>query len=256
SRPARSGRTERPCSTPCSRCTEPRRRARRGGRPSWRPATARSRRPGGRCRQRRRRARAPRYEARTPGLPCNHMVAQMDVTYEVDGTTMVGRLARPDRDGRRPGVLIAHEGNGLDDVQKARPARFAELGYVAFALDYHGGGRPLEDRAAINARLKALGDHPGRTRRIARAGLDILRRENPTKVAAVGYCFGGTLVLELGRSGADLAAIVGFHPGLTTKRPEDSVHIRGPVLMCVGADDPLIRVEQRLAFEAEMRAAG
>ncbi|HKA03179.1 MAG TPA: dienelactone hydrolase family protein [Acidimicrobiales bacterium] len=184
------------------------------------------------------------------------MVAQMDVTYEVDGTTMVGRLARPDRDGRRPGVLIAHEGNGLDDVQKARPARFAELGYVAFALDYHGGGRPLEDRAAINARLKALGDHPGRTRRIARAGLDILRRENPTKVAAVGYCFGGTLVLELGRSGADLAAIVGFHPGLTTKRPEDSVHIRGPVLMCVGADDPLIRVEQRLAFEAEMRAAG
>lgn len=199
---------------------------------------------------------SPRYGPGIRLLCCNHMVAQTDVAYEVDDTTMVGRLARPDGDGRRPGVLIAHEGNGLDDVQKERPARLAELGYVAFALDYHGGGKPLEDRAAINARLQALGDDPERTRRIARAGLDVLLKEHPTKVAAVGYCFGGTLVLELARSGAELAAIVGFHPGLSTIRPEDSVNIRGPVLMCVGADDPLVPLEQRVAFEAEMRAAG
>jgi dienelactone hydrolase len=182
-----------------------------------------------------------------------------DVAYDVDGTVMVGRLARPDRPGRRPAVLIAHEGNGLDDVQKDRAERFAALGYVAFALDYYGGGRPLDDRDEINLRLTALMDDTDRLRRLGHAGLDVLLAQpaaDPARVAAVGYCFGGTLVLELGRTGVPLAAIVGFHPGLTTTRPDDSVHIAGKVLVCVGADDPLIPAEQRLAFDAEMTAAG
>ena len=76
-----------------------------------------------------------------------------DIEYVVDGVTMVGRLAVPDGDGPVPAVLIAHEGNGLDDYQKQRPEWLAELGYVAFALDYYGGGRPLESRDEINDRL-------------------------------------------------------------------------------------------------------
>jgi dienelactone hydrolase len=186
-------------------------------------------------------------------------VTSTDIAYEVDGTTMIGRLALPAGDGIRPGVLIAHEGNGLDDFQKSRPDRFAELGYVAFALDYHGGGTPLESRVQINDRLTALYDDPDRTRIIAAAGLDVLLtqpRVDRSRVAAIGYCFGGTLVLELARTGAHLAAIVGFHPGLTTARPNDSANITGKVLVCVGAEDPIIPVEQRLAFETEMRAAG
>jgi len=182
-----------------------------------------------------------------------------DVEYEVDSTTMVGRLVLPDGDDRCPGVLIAHEGNGLDEFQKQRPERFAALGYVAFALDYYGGGLPLTDRAEINARLGGLMADPERMRAIGRAGLDVLLAEprtDPARVAVVGYCFGGTMALELARSGADLKAVVGFHPGLTSARPEDSSNIRGAVLMAVGADDPLITAEQRLAFEAEMRAAG
>ena len=182
-----------------------------------------------------------------------------DVAYDVDGTTMVGRVARPDGRGRRPAVLIAHEGNGLDDFQKERAGRFAALGYVAFALDYYGGGQPLDDRDEINSRLSALMDDADRLRRLGRAGLDVLLAQpaaDPARVAAVGYCFGGTLVLELGRTGAPLAAIVGFHPGLTTTRRHDSVNIGGKVLVCVGADDPLIPPEQRRAFEAEMTAAG
>jgi dienelactone hydrolase len=192
---------------------------------------------------------------------CNPMVAYTtrDVAYDVDGSTMIGRLALPEGDAMRPAILIAHEGNGLDHFQKSRPERFAELGYVAFALDYHGGGRPLEDRADINARLNRLNANPEVTRQIAVAGLDVLLAEptaDRSRIAAVGYCFGGTLVLELARTGADIKAVVGFHPGLTNARPEDSVNISGKVLMCVGADDPIIPVEQRLAFEIEMRAAG
>jgi dienelactone hydrolase len=182
-----------------------------------------------------------------------------DIAYEVDGTTMVGRLALPEGEGPRPAVLIAHEGNGLDDYQKSRPERFAALGYVAFALDYHGGGRPLENRDEINARLTRLSGNAETIRAIASAGLDVLLaqpRTDPSRVAAIGYCFGGTLVLELARTGADLKAVVGFHPGLTTTRPEDSSNIVGAVLVCVGTDDPLIPVEQRLAFETEMRGAG
>jgi dienelactone hydrolase len=182
-----------------------------------------------------------------------------DIAYDVDGSTMIGRLALPEGEGTSPAVLIAHEGNGLDDYQKSRPERFAELGYVAFALDYHGGGKPLANRAEINARLTLLSDDPARSRAIAKAGLDVLLaqpRADRTRVAAIGYCYGGALMLELARSGADIKAVVGFHPGLTTTRPQDSANIVGSVLVCVGTEDPVIPVEHRLAFESEMRAAG
>jgi dienelactone hydrolase len=182
-----------------------------------------------------------------------------DVAYEVDGTRMVGRLALPDGDDPRPGVLIAHEGNGLDDFQKDRAEHFAAHGYVAFALDYYGGGVPLTDRDEINARMTRLWEDATLARAVAQAGLDVLLAEPRTdasRLAAVGYCYGGALVLELARGGADLKAVVGFHPGLMTPRPQDSANIRGSVLVCIGADDPLVGLDQRAAFEAEMRAAG
>ena len=186
------------------------------------------------------------------------MVTTTDVEYNADGLVMVGRLALPDGVEKRPAVLIAHEGAGLDDFQRSRADRLAELGYVAFALDYHGGGKFIVDRDEMMARLGELADHPDRTRALARAGLDVLLAEpraDASKVAAIGYCFGGTLVLELARGGVDLKAVVGFHPGLGTVRPQDASNITGSVLVCVGTEDPIIPLEQRLAFEAEMRAA-
>jgi dienelactone hydrolase len=187
------------------------------------------------------------------------MVTTRDVEYDADGARMVGRLALPDAEGVRPAVLIAHEGPGLDRHQKERASRFAELGYVAFALDYHGGARVLADRDEMMTRIAVLSNDPDRTRALAGAGLEVLLREptaDASKVAAVGYCFGGTVVLELARGGADVKAVVGFHPGLGTVRPEDARNITGKVLVCVGSEDPFIPVEQRLAFEVEMRAAG
>src|SRR4051794_12723454 len=104
----------------------------------------------------------------------------MDIEYVVDGATMIGRLAVPDGEGKRPGILIAHEGNGLDDFQRSRAERFAELGYVAFALDYQGGGKVPDDRAVMTARGRALRDSPELSRAVATAGLDVLLAEPRT----------------------------------------------------------------------------
>ena len=186
------------------------------------------------------------------------MPRERTVAYEADGLELVATLAVPDGPGPFPGVLIGHEGPGLDDVQRGRAAEMAELGYVGFALDYHGPLAPFVSREAMMARLDALSADPLRTRAIARAALSALLAEpkvDPRRIAAIGYCFGATVALELGRAGADVRAIVGFHPGLTNVRPADSAHITGRVLMCVGADDPIIPPAHRTAFEAEMRAA-
>jgi dienelactone hydrolase len=181
-----------------------------------------------------------------------------DIEYTVGGARMVGHLAVDDEQpGPRPGVLVCHEGPGLDEHAKGRAERLAGLGYGAFALDYHGDGKPLQ-RDEMMSRLGALMGDPDRIRELGNAGLSILLAEgdvDPRRVAAIGYCFGGTMALELARSGADLAAVVGFHSGLQTQRPAEPGGVKAGILVCIGADDPMVPVEQRSAFEQEMRAA-
>jgi dienelactone hydrolase len=181
------------------------------------------------------------------------------VPYDVAGTRYVGYLAfDPARTGKRPGVLVCHEGNGLHDEVKVRCHRLAELGYIAFAADYIGDGVVFTEMPEMMKRLGALRSDVDHTRVLARAALDVLlsRPEvDPARVAATGYCFGGTFALELARSGAPLACVVGFHSLLSTPRPEDARNITGKVLVCIGAEDPLVPPEQRIAFEQEMRAA-
>jgi hypothetical protein len=124
-----------------------------------------------------------------------------DIAYEADGRSMIGSLGIPDQPGPRPAVLIAHEANGLDEYQKSRAHQLAELGYVAFALDYHGDGTPPEFSEA-QARTGELSDDADRMRAIGRASLEVLLAEpatDPTRIAAIGYCFGGALMLELAR---------------------------------------------------------
>jgi dienelactone hydrolase len=173
---------------------------------------------------------------------------------------MVGTLALPEGTDRRPGVLVCHEGPGLDDHARSRAVRLAEeLGYVAFALDYHGDGKPITDRTQMMARIGEFRADPARARAIGAAGLDILLAEPRTdsdRLAAIGYCFGGTLSLELARGGADLKAVIGFHSGLSTVRPEDARNITGKVLALIGADDPIVTNDERRTFEEEMRAGG
>jgi dienelactone hydrolase len=183
-----------------------------------------------------------------------------DIEYHGDGVRMVGQYALDEtKDGRRPGVMICHEGPGLTDHTKKIAQRLAALGYAAFAMDYHGGGKPLDDLNETRARLAPWLADPTGIRLRANAALATLgaRKEvDPARLAVIGYCFGGTTALEVGRSGSDVKAIVGFHSGLATARPQDAKNIKGKVLVCIGADDPIIPPEQRAAFEQEMKAAG
>lgn len=183
-----------------------------------------------------------------------------EIEYQGDGMRLVGQLAIPDGSDKRPGVLVAHEGPGIDDNAKARAKRLTEeSGFVTFALDYIGDGKRLDGMDKVMERLGPLMGDPLRTRAIGQAGLDVLTgcdRTDGSKLAAIGHCFGGTMALELARGGAPLAAVVGFHSGLATARPEDATNITGKVLVCIGAEDPLIPPKQRVDFEEEMRAGG
>jgi dienelactone hydrolase len=182
-----------------------------------------------------------------------------EIEYSYEGLRLVGELAVDDkRSGKRPAVLISHDAGGLSAHPKSTARRLAELGYVAFALDYYGDGQPLEPEQ-IGPRFSELAASPLRTRGIAQAGLDVLLGNefaDASRTAAIGYCFGGTMALELARGGADLQAVVGFHSGLATSLPAEAGILTGKVLVCIGADDPIIPPTQRLAFEEEMRTAG
>ncbi|WP_420446105.1 dienelactone hydrolase family protein [Candidatus Poriferisodalis sp.] len=186
-------------------------------------------------------------------------VTTEELRYRAAGLDLEGTLALPAGEGPMPAVLIAHEGGGLDRYQRERAARFAEQGFVAFALDYHGPHAPFPTQDAMVERRNALLADPFAVRSLVHAGHDILRghdRVDAGRIAAVGYCLGGAIVLEYARTGADLRGIVGLHPALTPISPADSLRIVGEVLIHVGSDDPLVTAEDRHAFEAEMSAAG
>ncbi len=187
-------------------------------------------------------------------------VQTQTVAYEADGLRMEGHLALDTtQPGRRPGVLVFPEAFGLGPHVKSRAERLAGLGYVAMAGDLHGGQYVTRDLDEALGLLAPLRENPSRIRARTEAALAALlaRPEvDPDRIAAIGYCFGGTMALELGRGGARLGAIVGFHSGLATKAPQDARNICGRVLVCIGADDPSIDGAQRTAFEAEMREGG
>ena len=182
------------------------------------------------------------------------------VEYRQGDARLVGYLAVPkDAKGPLPGVLVVHEWKGLDGYAKRRAEQLAELGYVAFAADIYGDGKIAADAKEAGALAGLYKKDRALLRARTAAGLATLKAQPGVvkeKVAAIGYCFGGTAVLELARSGADLAGVVSFHGGLDTPAPQDAKNIRAKVLVLHGADDPHVPGEQVAAFEQEMRTAG
>lgn len=182
------------------------------------------------------------------------------VEYKDGDTVLEGYLAYDDViQEKRPGVLVVHEWNGLESHMKRQAEELAKLGYVAFAIDMYGKGiRPKTmEEAAAQANIYRSDRQLMRSR--ANAGLVVLQQNSLTdtqRIAAIGYCFGGSTVLELARSGANIAGVVSFHGGLDTPNPSDAKNIKAKVLVLHGANDPLVPAEQVTAFEAEMRQAG
>jgi dienelactone hydrolase len=180
--------------------------------------------------------------------------------YQADGLAMRSRLFFEPAAGPRAAVLVFPEAFGLSEHAISRAERLAALGYVALACDLHGEGHVEDDLEAAIGLLKPLFADPSKTRARARGGMDALlaRPEaDGARIAAIGFCFGGMMALELARGGAALKAVVGFHSGLGTAAPAlDAKAIQARVLVCIGADDPMIPAEQRATFEAEMRGAG
>ncbi len=182
------------------------------------------------------------------------------LTYQADGLAMRSQLFFEPAAGPRAAVLVFPEAFGLGEHAISRAERLAGMGYVALACDLHGEGHVEDDLEAAIGLLKPLFADPSKTRARAKGGMDALlaRPEaDGARVAAIGFCFGGTMALELARGGAALRAVVGFHSGLGTAAPaSDAKAIQARVLVCIGADDPMIPAEQRAGFEAEMRGAG
>jgi dienelactone hydrolase len=181
-----------------------------------------------------------------------------DIAYQVDGKSFTGYLADEDtRGASRPGVLVCHQGGGLTEHAKERARMLAELGYVAFALDMYG--EPVTGMEHAMGLLRGLMQDPPRMRARANAALDLLKAQanvDPKRLAAVGYCFGGAVVLEIARSRSDVAAVVAFHPGLTELPDTDDRKIACKVMVCAGADDPLIPPEAREKFIRLMNECG
>ena len=178
--------------------------------------------------------------------------------YKQGGETLEGFHAYDDSvSGKRPGILIVHQWKGLGDYEKKRAEMLAKLGYNVFAADIYGKGiRPSSARDAGALAGKYKSDRALLRARV-KAGLDVLEKNELTdtkKIAAIGYCFGGTTVLELARSGADISGVVSFHGGLSSPNPADAKNIKGKVLVLHGADDPNVNPEVP-AFQDEMRKA-
>jgi len=187
-------------------------------------------------------------------------VQTRDVSYEQDGTSLRGLLAwDANRSDARPGVLVVHEWWGHDEFARTQARRLAEAGYVGFALDMYGEGVHAE-HAADAERLsgESLADREVMTARFnaARAALERDPHVDPAHIAAIGYCYGGAVVLSLARTGADLDAVASFHGVLQGASPAEPGAVTARVLVLTGGDDPMVPPEAVDAFRAEMTAAG
>ena len=187
------------------------------------------------------------------------MTLTREVAYEVDGLEMIAHLAQPDGPGPWPAILIGHDGVGLDEYQRQRADDLAAHGFLALAMDYHGGEVFFDRPDAMLARVMPLLADVERMQAIGRAALDTLLAlpgADPDRIAALGYGAGGQIVLELARLGVRFRAIAVVHPSLPCSHSEDWTDFSGTFLLCTGSEDPLCTPEQVLSFGSALQEAG
>ena len=191
-------------------------------------------------------------------LPSQAGIQTKIVEYRDGNVVLEGLLAWDDAIAKAPGVLIVHQWMGRTDYEEARAKQLAKQGFVAFALDIYGKGvRPNTTQEAGKLAGVYKNDRSLYRRRL-QAGLEQLQGQGMVdrqKIAAIGYCFGGTGVLELARSGAEINGVVSFHGGLDSLHPEEAKKIKAKVLICHGADDPFVPTKDIEAMKKEFADA-
>jgi dienelactone hydrolase len=182
------------------------------------------------------------------------------VEYSAQGVVMKGYLAYDEAaKGKRPGVLVVHEWWGLNDYARKRARMVAELGYTALAVDMYGDGKqamhPDDAKKFSSELMKNFDDAKARFM----AAMEFLKQQasvDPTRIAAIGYCMGGGVVLNMARQGVDLKGVASFHGSLAPVKPAQPGSVKAKVLVLHGGDDKFIPPEQIEALKQEMKSAG
>jgi dienelactone hydrolase len=181
------------------------------------------------------------------------------IQYKQGDTALQGYLAWDDAaKGKVPGVLVVHEWWGNNEHARHQAERLAEAGYVGFALDMYGKGKVTEHPADAQAFAAEATKNPEVEKARFDAALAILKKDphvDAKRIAAIGYCFGGGVVLDMARAGEDLDAVVTFHGILATKHPAEKGKVHARILVNTGEADPFVPADQVTAFENEMKAA-
>jgi dienelactone hydrolase len=182
------------------------------------------------------------------------------VEYKQGETALEGVLAYDTaKKEKRPAVLVIHDWMGVSDHTRAISQDLAKMGYVAFAADVYGKGVRPPDQSAASAEAGKYKDDRALLRARAQAGLEQVQKHelvDTSRIAAIGFCFGGTTVLELARSGAEIAGVVSFHGGLGSPTPAEPKQLKAKILVLHGADDPFVKQEEIASFKEEMRKSG
>ncbi|TNE79180.1 MAG: dienelactone hydrolase family protein [Bacteroidetes bacterium] len=196
----------------------------------------------------------------TANSKVEHALVSKEVTYESDGVSMKGYLVFDSlKKGERPGILVVHEWWGHNEHSRNSANELAKLGYTAFAVDMYGDGKlaehPKDAQAFAGEVMKNFESAKARFN-AARAILESDPHTDKSKIAAIGYCFGGGIVLNLARQSADLKAVVSFHGSLGAVNIAEPGSVKARMLVLNGEDDPMVDAASLTAFKSEMDSAG
>lgn len=195
------------------------------------------------------------------GLDAQAAIQTREIPYQAaDGTRLIGYFAYDDAlAGPRPGVVVVHEFWGLNDYAKRRARDLAGLGYAALSIDMYGDGKHTEHPQQATAFMQEALKNADAAKARFQAGLDLLRQQpqtEPDKIAAIGYCFGGKVVLDMARQGLPLLGVASFHGVLASATPAQPGAVKAKILVEHGGADSLVPAASVAAFKQEMDQAG
>ncbi len=183
-----------------------------------------------------------------------------EVSYSANGTTLKGYVAYDDAaQGKRPGILVVHEWWGHNEYARKRARMLAGQGYTALALDMYGDGKQAHHPDDAQKFSSEVSQNEKLAKARFDAALELIKNEktvDATRIAAIGYCFGGSVVLNMARLGEPLKAVLSFHGGLVAQHPAEAGRIKARIASFTGEDDPFIPAAQVAAFRQEMDKAG